>query len=260
MFLKNKIQLLLDNRGLTAYKLALQSGVSQATLSRILNSDTDVKVNSSTLKLLSNYFNIDESWFFNEEENIPTLNNIEVIESENIGDNEYLENKNGNKFTQLPNGQYVMTMPVIEVSAQAGLLDNYQNAEYLMDMEQYGLVVDKPAKGRYIAFRVSGHSMDDGGFNAIPDKSIVSSRELQRIHWRSKLRISDFPYWVIYSTQSKLPLLKEIVEHNTEEGYIMCHSLNDSPEFTDFKLNIDDIQALFYVIDVKKNISKKLNY
>ena len=170
------------------------------------------------------------------------------------------ENKNGNRFVPLPNGQYYMLMPLAEFNVQAGFLSTYQDADFLMDLSQHGILVDNPVKGRYVAFRVNGDSMDDASSRAITRNSVVSTRELQRHHWIGKLRYRDFPYWVIYTTQSKMPLLKEIIEHNTEEGYITCHSLNDSPEFTDFKLHVNDIQALFYVIDVNRTVGKKSFY
>lgn len=173
---------------------------------------------------------------------------------------EDFENKNGNKFIELPNGQYYMLMPLAEFNVQAGFLSTYQDADFLMDLSQHGILVDKPVQGRYVAFRVNGDSMDDGSSNAITRNSVVSTRELQRHHWKGKLRFRDFPYWVIYTTQSKMPLLKEIIEHNVEEGTILCHSLNDSPEFTDFTLHMNDIQALFYVIDVNRTVSKKSFY
>lgn len=173
---------------------------------------------------------------------------------------EDFSNKNGNNFLQLPNGQYFMLMPLAEFKIQAGFLDHYQDADFLMDLSQHGILVDKPVHGRYVAFRVSGDSMDDSTSNSITKNSIVSTRELQRHLWTSKLRFKDFPYWVIYTTQSKAPLLKEIIEHNIDEGYIICHSLNQSPEYSDFKLHINDIQALFYVIDVNRSVSRKIVY
>jgi len=187
-------------------------------------------------------------------------NNFSVIKPETVKNNEPFENKNGNNFIQLPNGQYYMTVPLAEFKVQAGFLDHYQDADYLMDLQQHGMVVEKPVQGRYVAFRVSGDSMDDGSINAIPRNSIVSTRELQRQHWSSKLRYRDFPYWIIYTRQSKLPLLKEIIDHDVATGFVTCHSLNDSPEFHDFQIHIDEIQALFYVIDVTKSVSKKLTY
>ncbi len=192
------------------------------------------------------------------QEGSPYLKNVKQEEVVKISDD--FENKNGNKFIELPNGQYYMLMPLAEFNVQAGFLDHYQDADFLMDLSQHGILVDKPVQGRYVAFRVAGDSMDNDTAQAITRNSIVSTRELQRHLWNSKLRYRDFPYWVVYTTQSKMPLLKEIIEHNTQEGYITCHSLNDSPEFTDFRLNIDDIQALFYVIDVNRMVSKKKVY
>jgi transcriptional regulator with XRE-family HTH domain len=183
-----------------------------------------------------------------------------VLGAEEIRFADPFENKNGSRFIELPNGKYYMLMPLADFNVQAGFLDNYQDSDFLMDLSQHGIMVDKPVHGRYVAFRINGDSMDDGSSQAISRSSIVSTRELQRQHWVNKLRYRDFPFWVIYTTQSKLPLLKEIIEHNTEEGYITCHSLNDSPEFTDFRLYINDIQALFYVIDVNRSVSKKVVY
>jgi transcriptional regulator with XRE-family HTH domain len=182
------------------------------------------------------------------------------VKSEVVKESDNFENKNGNRFIELPNGQFYMLMPLAEFKIQAGLLSHYQDADFLMDLSQHGILVDKPVQGRYVAFRVNGDSMDDGSSEAITRNSVVSTRELQRHLWNGKLRFKDFPYWVIYTTQSKMPLLKEIVDHNVEEGYITCHSLNDSPEFSDFRLNMNDIQALFYVIDVSRTVSKKMVY
>lgn len=183
------------------------------------------------------------------------VNGLEVVKR-----GEDFSNKNGNNFIELPNGQFFMLMPLAEFKIQAGFLDHYQDADFLMDLSQHGILVDKPVQGRYVAFRVSGDSMDDSSSNSITHNSVVSTRELQRHLWSGKLRFKDFPYWVIYTTQSKMPLLKEIIEHNVDEGYIVCHSLNQSPEYTDFRLHMNDIQALFYVIDVSRSVSRKTFY
>lgn len=165
-------------------------------------------------------------------------------------------NKNTNSFQRLPNGQYLMTMPLAEHKIQAGFLDNYQDIDVLKGMSQHGIIVDKPVKGRYLAFRVKGDSMDDGTSDAIPQNYIVATRELQRVHWTSPIRYKDFRFWVIYTTESKFPLLKEIIGHDAEKGIIRCHSLNDSPEYQDFDLSLNDVQALFYVINIQRDVAK----
>lgn len=172
----------------------------------------------------------------------------------------YLENNNSNSFIRLENGQYIMSMPLAEFNIQAGLLDHYQDIDYLKGLDKHSIIVDEPVRGRYVAFRVKGDSMDNGSNESIMQNSIVTTRELQRTHWTTKLRTRDFPYWVIYTSQSRYPLLKEITNHDTVNGTITCHSLNDGPEYQDFELPLDDVQALFYVVDVHRSVSRKLTY
>lgn len=186
-----------------------------------------------------------------------------VVEQMTVNDAfemEFLNNKNANSFTKLPNGQYLMTMPLAEHKIQAGFLDVYQDIDTLQGMSQHSIIVDNPAKGRYIAFRVKGDSMDDGTSDAIPHNYIVSTRELQRQHWTSTIRYKVFRFWVIYTTESRYPLLKEIIGHDVEKGVIKCHSLNDAPEYKDFELSLNDVQALFYVIDVNRPVAKRDYY
>lgn len=173
---------------------------------------------------------------------------------------EYLENNNSNSFIKLENGQYLMTMPLAEFNIQAGFLDHYQDIEYLQGLGKHSILVDKPVKGRYVAFRVKGDSMDSGRADAILQNYVVATRELQRQHWTSKLRFKDFPYWVIYTTEARYPLLKQIVDHDIENACITCHSLNDAPEYSDFTLCLNDVQALFYVIDINRPVAKYDNY
>ncbi len=234
-----------EQLGLTQKELGDLIGASRET---IINYEKGRPIPKSKIDILNKVLEPDSIY-------IKPIKGQEIVKK-----SENFSNKNGNNFVQLPNGQNYMLMPLAEFKIQAGFLDHYQDAEFLMDMSQHGIIVDKPVQGRYVAFRVSGDSMDDGSSNAIVRNSIVSTRELQRHLWVSKLRFKDFPYWVIYTTQSKMPLLKEITEHNVEEGYIVCRSLNDSIEYADFKLSMNDIQALFYVIDVNRTVSRKVLY
>lgn len=261
-----RLEQLMKDYDVSNYKLAKDLTISKTTVSNYISGDT--KPNSTIIDQICLYFRVNKDWIiYGEGEKyavdiehiIPRLNVISPQPIKSTED-ETFNNKNGNQFLELPNGQFYMLMPLAEFKIQAGLLSHYQDADFLMELGQHGILVDKAVQGRYVAFRVSGDSMDDGSSEAIPRNSIVATRELQRHLWTSKLRYKDFPYWVIYSTQSKMPLLKEITEHNVEEGYIVCHSLNDSPEFQDFKLNMNDVQALFYVIEKTTTISKKVSY
>lgn len=249
-----RLQKLIDSKGVTAYVVAQETGISQATLSRILNKNT--KPNLRNTKTLAEYFNVSVPFLLTGEDYNPAKD----VKVNDAFEMEYVENNNSNSFIKLENGQYLMTMPLAEHNIQAGFLDNYQNIDYLQDLSKHSIIVDNPARGRYVAFRVKGDSMDSGKPDAILNNYIVATRELQRQHWKDKIRIKDFPYWVIYTTQATYPLLKEIVEHDTEKGTIKCHSLNDSPEYVDFEISMNDIKALFYVIDINRSVAKRDYY
>ena len=60
MGIGERITELLGNKGISAYTLSNETGISQATLSRIINRST--KPNASNLKVISNYFDVDQTW------------------------------------------------------------------------------------------------------------------------------------------------------------------------------------------------------
>ena len=256
MSLSQRLQGLLNDYKLTPYKLSKATKVSQPTIARLLKNEGTPTF--PTISQLATYLKVNPEWLMHGEgEKEDTEMNVIVNDAFQL---EYFENGNSNSFVNLENGQYLMTMPLADYDIQAGFLDVYQDIEQLKELGKHSIIVDKPVKGRYIAFRVKGDSMDSGRTHAITERSIVTTRELGRQNWSSKLRFKDFPLWVIYTTQSKMPLLKQIIDHDVEKATIKCHSLNESPEYVDFDLSLNDVQALFYVIDVSRSVSRYEEY
>ena len=64
MEIKDKIQKLLDNKGITAYELSLKSKVPHSSISRILNGETK-KLSTKNKQLLSDFFKVEEDYFNN---------------------------------------------------------------------------------------------------------------------------------------------------------------------------------------------------
>jgi len=161
--------------------------------------------------------------------------------------------KDVNQHLKVGVDQYVMIMPLLGYSAQASFPDHFQDAEFIGDLEKHSIVVNQkaPPQGRYFAFRVKGNSMDNGvAGEAIQQGNIVTGRELQQHHWKNKLHLNKFKNWVIYTTKSSMPLVKEIISHDVESGIIRCRSLNTAPEYQDFDLSLNDVTGLFNIVNV----------
>ena len=64
-----------------------------------------------------------------------------------------------------------------------------------------------------------------------------------------------YNYSTARSAKGDFVRLKEVVAHDGPT--ITLHSINPSPEYTDFTLNLDDVQRLFNVV---KKVPKVRNY
>lgn len=219
----DRLKELLQKKGLTPYKLSKRTGVSQSTLSRIIKNNSTP--NESNLKVIVDFFNIDETWFL-------------------TGKNkESLTNTNGNRFIEKEDGSFNITVKLIPFDAYATYTESFDNPTVIEDFEDVTFNVDKYGLGNYKAFRVKGDSMNGGGINDTPDKAMVLARELGKHHWKDGFNASKYG-WIILSEVNIFH--KDII--NSKNGSIICHSRNTSPEYSDFELKLNDIYQIFKVI------------
>jgi len=165
-------------------------------------------------------------------------------------ENEPIKNSFGNTYEELSSGKYLLNAPLVPIKAQAGYLSAFGDEEYIENLTHVNFIVDRIGKGKYMAFEITNDSMNDGSINSIPSGSLVLCREVQQVHWTSKLNFKKFPNWIIIHKDGVI--CKEIVAHDFENGKITCHSLNSSPEYKDFQINLSDVYQLFNI--VKKQI------
>lgn len=63
MNIADRIKELINEKGLTPYHIAHETGISEAAISRILNNKTE-KPNHSTIKKFALFFNVDPGWLY----------------------------------------------------------------------------------------------------------------------------------------------------------------------------------------------------
>ena len=166
----------------------------------------------------------------------------------------FTENHNSVKFYDLGE-KYRMVVKLVPFAAYGRFANECDTLESEKETwEEESFETDKIVHGKYYAFEVKGESMDDGTRNSFEEGDRVLVRELDRLHWKDGLRFKDHPFWVVVFDSSVL--IKQIVNQDLTNGEITFHSLNPSPEYSDFTLSMDKIRALYYVLQKKPRTVK----
>jgi phage repressor protein C with HTH and peptisase S24 domain len=158
---------------------------------------------------------------------------------------DYATSKSGLKFKQREDGKIIMEVPIVPISALGSNEDDYATIIENDELERMSFLVDAVHHGKYVAFRVDGDSMDDGTRFGFARKDLVLVRELSRDKWLPRLHYREWPYWVVVFGNNVR--IKQIIDQD-DAGNITLHSLNPSPEYCDFTLNMDDISRLYNVV------------
>lgn len=171
------------------------------------------------------------------------LKKTEDIENEELP---FITTKSGIKYYKLSDNRFRMRVPFVQIHAYAKYVDERQDASYWTPEEEYEFLVDKIHHGNYMAFEIKGDSMDDDSKRSLSNGDIVLARQLNQSLWENKLHTSSYPNWIIVLDNTIL--CKRIADHNVETGEILCKSLNPSPEYGDFTLNLNNVRQLFNIV------------
>lgn len=146
----------------------------------------------------------------------------------------------------------VIMVPLVSQYAYAGYLAGYADAEYLGTLPTVPMIADHDPKGVYYAFETKGDSMNDGSIDGLKEGDLLFGRLIQQNLWRYKLHIKKWYFVIVHKTDGIL--VKEIIDHNPDTGEITCHSLNPSPEYEDFKINLNDVAQLFNIVQISRGM------
>jgi SOS-response transcriptional repressor LexA len=140
----------------------------------------------------------------------------------------------------------VRMIPLVSKHAHAGYLAGYADPEYLEDMPLVPMYSTKEHRGHYVAFEVTGDSMDDGSKQAILDGDVVICREVGRQHWVNKLHIHQYQFVIVHREQGIT--VKTISDHNTATGSLLLTPLNSF--YDPYTVMLDDVAQLFNIVQV----------
>ena len=192
-------------------------GVSQAYVSALMNGKK--RVGKEMAKKISQLYGFDEGSILTGEG--------EILKEEK----KYVE-----EVSPIPYDNY-MEVEYADLSTVAGRLGGY-NPATLPEMKRR-LIPKEFDRGNYLVVRVDGDSMDDGTSISIPDGTEILIKEYY-LEKGEKLPIRG-NLFVIVSTEGTV--FKQIIEHNTEEGYIICHSYNQ--KYSNYRINLSEVLQIF---------------
>jgi transcriptional regulator with XRE-family HTH domain len=230
------------------------TGISKYTLDSMFKKETNPSFDNLN-KIINAYTQYSLDWLITGKGNMMKTTQYsqsdddEPVVSE--PEESYYAIRNGLQYAELPNGKFRIRAPFIPAKAYAKYLNSENDAEPPYEWNSVYFTVDKIDDGQYLAFEVKGDSMDDDSKHSICDHDIVLTREVARNDWQILLPDEERPFWIIVLDGAIV--CKQIIAYNAKSGDIVCHSLNPSPEYADFRLPTEQIRRLCNIIAKQSN-------
>lgn len=250
-----KFKAFLQKNGISALKASELLDVSRQTVYQYFNSSN---LTRETVSKILTAFNTEADDIFGNDE-LEYIPRLEAKPTRLYPDPLDHEDKD-QKIIYLPDGTIGMRVPIVPARAYAGYMMGFADPEYYDDLEDILIGTDKEPGGTYLGFEVTGNSMIcldtiELAEDSIFPGRIAIGRELPRENWKTRLHTHNYKNWVFVHRTEGI-LIKQIANHDVENGIITIHSLN--PDYDDEELYLDDMQQIFSVIQIVQRTRPKL--
>ncbi|NAS10903.1 helix-turn-helix domain-containing protein [Poritiphilus flavus] len=157
----------------------------------------------------------------------------------------------GQQVQQVGLGKYQISVPLISGEQQRAYCKNLHNKDYINGLSHIGFVIEEVQNSSYAAFEITNNSMDNGKIGGIPNKAIVLGKLVPGKKFPTEWLSRPNHPWILVTLEGIL--CKSIIAYDKEGGKLKCHNLNPSPEYTDFELNMENLEQLFLVVRKQLN-------
>ena len=222
--IKRNILQFLDYKGISKYQFYKDSGITRS----VLGKDTGLS-EDNIAKFIAKYPEVNIEWLL-------------------TGGGKMLKTTERDTLTEIKTNY--MKVPFVPVRAQAGFPKGFDEEIYMGELDTILWEIDDTEyKGNYVVFEVNGDSMDDGSYNSLLEGDRILCREIGQHLWNHKLHIHKWNFVLCHPDNGLV--VKRIIDHSVDSGKLKCHSLN--PYYEDFEVNINELSAIFNVVDIKRS-------
>ena len=176
----------------------------------------------------------------------------ELYSHESVNELGAVYSSQGNKFrkghtiAKLAPGKYLVTTPLVTVEQYGRYLEQYPDPNYIQSLHYIGFTIDHVSVGHYMSFEISNDSMDNGTINRVPKEAIVLVKLVSGNKVGTMLKNKPDTNWIIVHKNGIM--CKRITFSDRTKKVLTCQSLNNSPEYPDFEINIDDVKQFYKIL------------
>lgn len=228
MKFKEKLKELIDRKGITMYRVSIDTGIPKQSIMRYVNGT--VKPNGDNLHLLAKYFNV----------SVDSL----VDEASDIKQQKAEQPKEENAPISTPHYETRKTyaIPHIEEhAASCGIPNGFSVAIKREDCESY-IIPDMPNCD--FTIRTRGRSMVNRN---CPERNINERDIVACKIWTSRTHLR---WGEVYALATNDGIVVKQIQESEKDGYVKCVSFNEEEGFKPYDLPVEEITDWAIVVGV----------
>ena len=146
---------------------------------------------------------------------------------------------------RLDNGKVLLKAPLVLAKFHQEFIKRYNDESFIKKLLRADFFIPTLVDAPYMAFEITGDSMEDGTSRSIPNGALVLGIKMDEFKLKNNKNLRNKAFVMVCSNRITC---KWITGISFDRKSILCHNLNSSPEFKDFEIPTEEIKALYEVV------------